>query len=73
MHDLERAIRERAYHLWLEGGCQDGQADAHWLTAQREIVSESLSEIAVTASEQAPAKPSKSPRRFGPKRKQSAA
>jgi hypothetical protein len=38
MQDLEQSIRERAYHLWMEGGCRDGQADAHWLSAQREIL-----------------------------------
>lgn len=38
MQDLEQSIRERAYQLWMESGCQDGQADAHWLSAQREIL-----------------------------------
>ena len=36
--DLEQSIRERAYHLWIEGGCQDGHAKAHWLAAQREVL-----------------------------------
>jgi hypothetical protein len=36
--DLEQSIRERAYHLWREGGCQDGHADTHWLAAQREVL-----------------------------------
>ena len=45
MQDLEQAIRERAYHLWVESGCEDGNADAHWLVAQREILSESLGEM----------------------------
>ena len=44
MQDLERTIRERAYRLWIEGGYQDGQAHAHWLAAQREILGASLSE-----------------------------
>lgn len=57
MRDLEQAIRERAYHLWLEGGRQHGFADAHWLAAQREILSLSLREIArVTVSERVDAK-----------------
>jgi len=34
MQDLEKAIRERAYHLWIESGHEDGNADAHWLVAQ---------------------------------------
>ena len=46
MSDIEHAIRERAYHLWLEGGCKHGQADMHWVAAQREILSLSLSKIA---------------------------
>ena len=41
MQDLEQAIRERAYHLWIESGHEDGNADAHWLVAQREILSAS--------------------------------
>ena len=43
MQDLEQAIRERAYLLWLEEGCQDGNAEAHWLAAQRELLASSLS------------------------------
>lgn len=45
MQDLEQSIRERAYQLWIEGGYQDGHAAAHWLTAQREILSTTLGEI----------------------------
>ena len=45
MQDLEQSIRERAYHLWMEGGCQDGQADPHWLSAQREILGAFLGAI----------------------------
>ena len=41
----EQAIRERAYQLWIESGCQDGEADAHWLAAQREVISVSLGEL----------------------------
>lgn len=43
MPNLENAIRERAYHLWLADGCRDGAADAYWLTAQREVLSASMS------------------------------
>ena len=42
MQDLEQAIRERAYHLWIADGCRDGNADAHGLIAQREILASSL-------------------------------
>jgi hypothetical protein len=58
MQDLEQTIRERAYHLWVEGGCGHGNADAHWLAAQREILSVSLGELGrVTAGEAKAEKP----------------
>ena len=46
MSNLEEAIRERAYHLWIADGQPDGQADVYWLTAQREILTMSLGEAA---------------------------
>jgi Protein of unknown function (DUF2934) len=52
MQDLEQAIRERAYHLWVAEGRRDGDADAHWLSAQREVLSSSLSTFARVNSEQ---------------------
>jgi hypothetical protein len=45
MQDLEQAIRERAYHLWAADGRQDGNAEAHWLAAQREILASSLASL----------------------------
>ncbi|WP_439400120.1 DUF2934 domain-containing protein (plasmid) [Bradyrhizobium sp. PMVTL-01] len=68
MYDLEQAVRERAYHLWIEGGCQHGHANAHWLAAQREVLSASLSK----ASEQPLATNAKSPRKAAAKKKKSA-
>jgi len=66
MPNLEHAIRERAYHLWLADGCRDGAADAYWLSAQRELLNASLSDSsagtspadskAVIAKKKAPAK-----------------
>ena len=57
MQDLEQAIRERAYHLWIADGCRDGNADAHWLIAQREILASSLACFArVTVSDDAASK-----------------
>jgi hypothetical protein len=35
---LESRIRERAYEIWAAHGCVDGQADQHWLAAEREIL-----------------------------------
>ena len=45
MQDIEQTIRDRAYHLWLESGCQEGNADGHWLAAQREILGAALGEL----------------------------
>jgi len=45
MQELEQAIRERAYHLWTANGRQEGDAEAHWLTAQREILASSLGTV----------------------------
>jgi hypothetical protein len=60
MQDLEQVIRERAYHLWIESGCEHGNESAHWLAAQREILSASLGELGrVTASEAKAEKPKK--------------
>lgn len=71
MQDMEQAIRERAYHLWIESGRTEGNADAHWLAAQRDILSASLAEIGrVTASD--PAKSTK-PKAKRAQRKQRAA
>jgi hypothetical protein len=80
MQELEQAIRERAYHLWVADGCNDGNADAHWLTAQREVLASSLSSIArVRVSEAKPAnkpatrKKAKAATTKSPKRKSKAA
>jgi DUF2934 family protein len=42
MPNLEEAIRERAYHLWIADGQPEGNADVYWLNAQREILATSL-------------------------------
>lgn len=46
VQDLEQATRERAYRLWIESGREDGNADAHWLVAQRQILTASFGEMA---------------------------
>jgi hypothetical protein len=42
MPNLEEAIRERAYHLWIADGQPEGKADVYWSSAQREILTTSL-------------------------------
>jgi hypothetical protein len=32
---VENRIRERAYEIWTAHGCVHGQADQHWLAAER--------------------------------------
>jgi hypothetical protein len=42
MPNLEEAIRERAYHLWIADGQPEGNADVYWLSAQRDILTTSV-------------------------------
>jgi hypothetical protein len=50
MPNLEEAIRERAYHLWIADGQPEGQADIYWLNAQREILTTSVESSARKAA-----------------------
>ena len=54
MPNLEEAIRERAYHLWIADGQPEGQADIYWLNAQREILTTSLESSGSNAPAAAP-------------------
>ncbi|HEY1781624.1 MAG TPA: DUF2934 domain-containing protein [Roseiarcus sp.] len=42
MPEHNERTRERAYFLWLEEGCPEGQAERHWLTALTLIEGEPL-------------------------------
>ena len=64
--DLERAIRECAYQLWIESGRLHGNAEAHWLAAQREILSASFGSLGRAT---ATAKKKQSPRNTSASRK----
>ena len=37
--DLSERIRERAYEIWIASGYRSGEAEQHWLAAEREILS----------------------------------
>jgi hypothetical protein len=50
MPNLEEAIRERAYHLWIADGQPEGKADIYWLNAQHEILMTSVVSLANTAA-----------------------
>jgi hypothetical protein len=54
MPNLEQAIRERAYHLWIADGQPEGQADIYWLNAQREILTTSVESSGSNAAAAAP-------------------
>jgi Protein of unknown function (DUF2934) len=61
MPNLEEAIRERAYHLWVADGRPEGRADIYWLTAQHEILATSLEGPAL-AVDAVPTKPARKTR-----------
>jgi hypothetical protein len=44
-HSLKRRISERAYEIWAAHGHVDGQADQHWLAAEREILAASAATL----------------------------
>ncbi|WP_054165135.1 DUF2934 domain-containing protein [Rhodopseudomonas sp. AAP120] len=68
MQDMDQAIRERAYHMWNEAGRPEGNADAFWLSAQRELLAQSLSQIATVT----PAAPKKAAKKTSPRKRKAA-
>ena len=36
----EQLIRTKAYYIWLEEGCPEGRADAHWQVATQSVSTE---------------------------------
>lgn len=62
--NLTHRIRERAYEIWAAGGCRDGEAEQHWLMAEREILRPSAPLAIATAAmpaKRAPAKKASRP------------
>ena len=43
---LENRIRERAYEIWRAHGCVHGQAEQHWLAAEREVLATATAALA---------------------------
>jgi hypothetical protein len=43
---LENRIRERDYEMWTAHGCVHGQAEQHWLAAERELLATSMAILA---------------------------
>jgi hypothetical protein len=73
MQNLEEAIRERAYHLWVADGRPDGNADAYWLSAQHEVLATSLGSSVTQAAESGVTEPAKKPKARSAKGKRRAA
>ena len=59
MENLEEAIRERAYQLWLADGRPEGNPDNYWLNAQRELLAYSADRAVAEDSAVVTAKPGK--------------
>ena len=60
MPNLEEAIRERAYHLWIADGQPEGKADIHWMNAQLEILTTSVEGLTTaTAADPVATRPAK--------------
>ena len=56
---LQDRIRERAYAIWNATGRRHGQADQHWLAAEREVLSEMSAPIANAAATQSKPAPAR--------------
>ena len=64
MPNLDEAIRERAYHLWIADGQPEGKADIYWLNAQHELFTTSVESLAspAAAADAVATKPTKRPK-----------
>jgi hypothetical protein len=47
---LQQRIRERAYDIWSASGREHGQAEQHWLRAERQLLSEMAAQLSTTPS-----------------------
>ena len=61
---LEDRIRERAYEIWTSAGWPDGDAEQHWLVAERELLAKAMAEPLTLAARGMPRSRAKS---FRPK------
>jgi DUF2934 family protein len=61
---LEDRIRERAYEIWARAGRPDGDAEQHWLQAERQVLSTAMAEPLTPAARAMPRSRAKS---FKPK------
>jgi Protein of unknown function (DUF2934). len=64
--DFEQKIRERAYHIWMAAGMDDGKAHDHWVMAERAVTCEApkagkSTQVAEASKSTKTAKPAKKP------------
>ena len=62
---IEHEIRQRAYAIWVASGMNEGEAEAHWLHAERSVRIEAEAATISTAARNGKAKPAKTVARVG--------
>ena len=55
---FEHEIRQRAYAIWVASGMNEGEAEAHWLHAERAVHTEAEA-AAISTAPKGKAKPAK--------------
>jgi Protein of unknown function (DUF2934) len=76
MPDMEQSshdrIRERAYEIWSVSGCMNGQADQHWLAAEREVLAEMTAHTAAKTASRTSGRRTREEANIAPQRKRRA-
>ena len=62
---FEHEIRQRAYAIWVASGMNEGEAEAHWLHAERAVRTEADASAVSTAAGEGKAKSAKTVVRVG--------
>ena len=60
---LQQHIRQRAYEMWNAGGRIEGEADQHWLAAEREVLAQQMTATSSAPQTTAPNKSRRPARR----------
>ena len=59
--DREQLIRTKAFYIWLDEGCPEGRADAHWQMAELAAAEGGRSDLGPKPSTKSSTKPSTNP------------
>lgn len=57
----EQRIRTRAFYIWLDEGCPEGRAEAHWDMATELVAIEDNYDVALKRVQDAPSTPAGEP------------